>query len=215
MNSTCDLPGAGLTVAPDQVPDPIDDKLPGAGPQETVLAGGCFWCVEAVLRRLEGVIEVESGYAGDSAETANYQRVCEGDTGHAEAVRVRYDPERISYGQLLKVFLTVAHDPTQVNRQGNDVGTQYRSAIFYADEKQRELAERYIEQLKEAGIFARPPATTLEPLDTFHPAEAVHQDYAERNPYQPYIVHVAQPKVEKLRRYFGDRLQRRDGEPLP
>lgn len=206
---SCDIRGAALAVAPGQFSDPERDIEAGAtgGEQTAVLAGGCFWCVEAVLKELEGVREVTSGYAGGTAETANYRAVCSGMTDHAEAVRVRFDPARISYGQLLKVFFAVAHDPTQLNRQGNDRGRQYRSAIFYADPEQKEVAEAYIRQLDGAGVFKAPIVTRLEPLEAFYEAEEYHQDYAARNPAQPYIAYAATPKVEKLRDQFADRLK--------
>src|SRR4029077_14031196 len=135
---------------------------------ETVLAGGCFWCVEAVFRELRGVLEVSSGYAGGSQESADYQSVCTGTTEHAEAIRIVYNPQEIRFGKLLKIFFSVAHDPTQRNRQGNDTGTQYRSAIFYANDEQRTIAARYIEQLNQAGVFKAPIATQLEPLKNFY-----------------------------------------------
>ena len=144
---------------------------------------------------------------GGSASTANYEAVCSGATDHAEALRIRFDPHRISYGQLLKVFFAVAHDPTQVNRQGNDRGRQYRSAVFFADAAQREVAEAYIRQLDEAKVFAAPIATEVVPLDAFYDAERYHQNYAEQHPEQSYIAYVAQPKVEKLRKDFGARLK--------
>lgn len=212
MNASCDLRGASLTVAPDRFPDPQRDlDAEDAGPQTAVLAGGCFWCVEAVFRELDGVLEVTSGYAGGRAEDADYRTVCGGRSGHAEAVQVRFDPRRLSYGQLLKVFFAVAHDPTQHNRQGYDVGSQYRSAIFPADDAQRQVAEAYIRQLDAAGVFAAPIVTAVEPLTAFHPAESGHQNYAARNPQQPYIAAVSTPKVEKLREYFGERLKNRHG----
>jgi peptide-methionine (S)-S-oxide reductase len=164
-----------------------------------VLAGGCFWCTEAVYRQLDGVLSVRPGYAGGTAQRANYQDVCNGDTGHAEAIEIRVDPARVALGQILKIFFSIAHDPTQLNRQGADVGTQYRSAIFYSNEAQRRLAERYIRQIDAAQIFDAPVATTLEPLEQFFEAEQYHHDYAARNPNQPYIRAVAAPKVEKLR----------------
>ncbi|HEX7045553.1 MAG TPA: peptide-methionine (S)-S-oxide reductase MsrA [Burkholderiales bacterium] len=192
-----------LNIDPRDFPDPIED-LPRQGEWATaVLAGGCFWCTEAVYRLLDGVLEVRPGYAGGSAETANYETVCTGRTGHAEAIEVRYDPRRLSYGQLLKVFFSVAHDPTQVDRQGNDVGTQYRSAVFYADDGERRVAAGYIRQLDAAGIYDAPIATRLEPLDRFYPAEDYHYNYAERHPNQPYIRAVALPKVEKLKQTLG------------
>jgi methionine-S-sulfoxide reductase len=163
-----------------------------------VLAGGCFWCTEAAFEQLAGVLDVTSGYTGGSAETANYRAVCGGDTRHAEAIRITYDPSRIGYEQLLDVFFD-AHDPTQRNRQGNDIGTQYRSAIFYANEEQRKTAEAKIQALAAAQHYPRPIATTLEPLGEFYPAEDYHQDYARQNPGQPYIQAVSLPKVCKVR----------------
>jgi methionine-S-sulfoxide reductase len=163
-----------------------------------VVAGGCFWCTEAAFEQLAGVLDVTSGYAGGSAETANYRAVCGGDTGHAEAIRITYDPETISYEQLLDVFFD-AHDPTQLNRQGNDIGTQYRSAIFYASDEEKRLAQAKIEELTAARRFGRPIVTTLEPLVVFYPAEDYHQDYARQNPEQPYIQAVSLPKVCKVR----------------
>src|SRR6266700_3997113 len=193
-----------------QFPDPIIDGILTSSPAEkiAVLAGGCFWCVEAVFKELPGVISVRNGYAGDSAATANYRTVCSGRTNHAEAIEVRYDASQTTFGQLLKIHFSVAHDPTQLNRQGNDVGGQYRSAIFYADEEQKRIAEAYIRQLNEAQVFSDPIATTLEKLDTFYVAEEYHQDYAARNPNQPYVAYVALPKVDKLRENFADRLKK-------
>lgn len=195
-----------LRVSPDQFPDPAVDLAASETPQTVVLAGGCFWCTEAVYRAVEGVLEVTAGYAGGTAATANYDAVCSGRTDHAEAIAIRYDARRASLGQLLKLFFSVAHDPTQLNRQGNDRGRQYRSAIFYADADQHRVAEAYISQLNAAAVFDRPIVTTLEPLTTFHPAEAYHQDYAARNPGQPYIQAISLPKVDKLRRYFPGKL---------
>ena len=166
--------------------------------KDCIFAGGCFWCTEAAFEQLAGVSDVTSGYIGGSVDTANYRRVCEGDTGHAEAIRITYDPVHISYEQLLDVFFD-AHDPTQLNRQGNDVGTQYRSAIFYADDDERQIAERKIRALNESKRFQRPIATTLEPRGQFYPAEDYHQDYARQNPGQSYIQAVSMPKVCKVR----------------
>lgn len=177
--------------------------------QAAVLAAGCFWCVEAVFQMLDGVIDVTSGYAGGTAATANYRTVCGGGTDHAEVVRVRFDPKRISFGEILRVFFAVAHDPTQLNRQGADVGRQYRSAIFYADEQQKELASAYIEQLNAANVFDRPIVTALEPLAEFYPAEDYHQDYAALNPDQPYVACTVPPKLAKLRKAFAERLKTR------
>ncbi|HZS01840.1 MAG TPA: peptide-methionine (S)-S-oxide reductase MsrA [Chloroflexota bacterium] len=193
----------------DRFPDPARDIDPStvSGEQTAVLAGGCFWCVEAVFEPVQGVIDAVSGYAGGTKETADYQTVCSGMTDHAEAVRIRYDPQRITYGQILKLFFSIAHDPTQLNRQGNDMGRQYRSAIFYADDAQKEVAEAYIRQLDEAHVFDAPIVTTLEPLNGFYEAEDYHQDYAERNPWQPYIAYTAAPKVKKLHQYYGDKLK--------
>jgi peptide-methionine (S)-S-oxide reductase len=184
---------------------------PGTGDtgDTVVLAGGCFWCTEAVYRQLDGVLSVRPGYAGGSAETANYQDVCSGDTGHAEAIEIVFDPPRVQLGQILTIFFSIAHDPTQVDRQGHDVGTQYRSAIFYASDAQRRLADRYIRQIDATKIFDAPIATTLEPLEKFYVAEQYHHDYAARNPYQPYVQAVATPKVEKLRAVHGDMLKER------
>ena len=191
-------------------PDPLLDEQLSTAPTEktAVVAGGCFWCVEAVFKELRGVLSVRSGYAGDSAATANYRAVCSGGTKHAEAIEVRYDASQTTVGQLLKIHFSVAHDPTQLDRQGNDMGSQYRSAIFYADDEQKRIAEAYIRQLNQARVFHDPIVTTLEPLETFYVAEEYHQDYAARNPGQPYIAYVAQPKVEKLRENFADRLRK-------
>jgi peptide-methionine (S)-S-oxide reductase len=193
----------------DTFPDPAKDTERSTKPGEAVavLAGGCFWCVEAVYLQLDGVKKVASGYAGGTADTANYRSVCSGTTNHAEVVQVTYDPSRITYGQILKVFFWIAHDPTQLNRQGNDRGRQYRSAIFYADERQREVAEAYIRQLDQARVFPDPIVTTLEPLEAFYEAEPYHQNYAARNPDQPYIAVVAAPKVEKLRSKLPEKLK--------
>ena len=202
--------GGSLKISPKDFPEPAyDTPLQGApGRALAVLAGGCFWCVEAVYRDLEGVLEVVSGYSGGSEETADYKSVCTGSTDHAEVIQIAYDPARLSFGKLLKIFFSVAHDPTQLNRQGNDVGTQYRSAVFYADEEQKLVTERYIRQLDAAKVFGRPIATRLEPLEQFFEAEGYHQNYAELHPDQPYIAAVALPKVEKLRQYFGDSLKK-------
>lgn len=205
----CDIRGTSLKVSPDRFPDPVLDMPAAQAGSEAaaVLAGGCFWCTEAVFRELDGVKRVTSGYAGGTAASADYRNVCSGRTDHAEAIEIRYDPSRISYGQLLKVFFSVAHDPTQLNRQGADHGRQYRSAIFYIDEQQKQVADAYVRQLNEAGVFTGPIVTRLEPHTGFYPAEDYHQDYAVRNPGQPYIEAVAMPKVEKLREYFAGRLK--------
>ena len=202
----CEIPPANVKATADAFVDPTLDLAP-EGEQEIVLAGGCFWCVEAVYLQLAGVLSVQSGYAGGDPERADYRSVCAGQTGHAEVVRIRYDSDVTSLGQILKVFFAVAHDPTQLNRQGNDRGTQYRSAIFYANEEQHQVASAYIEQLQASSTFPGPIVTTLEPLKQFHPAEDYHQNYAELNPQQGYIQAVALPKVEKLRKTFADKLK--------
>ena len=196
-----------LRIDPWSFPDFVADVDASDAGDTLVLAGGCFWCTEAVYAQLDGVVSVRPGYAGGTASTANYDDVCTGSTGHAEAIEVVFDPGRVSVGQVLKIFFSIAHDPTQVNRQGADVGTQYRSAIFYANEAQRRIAERYIAQIDAARVFDAPVATTLEPLDAFHPAEQYHHGYAARNPFQPYIRAVAMPKVEKLREVHADMLK--------
>lgn len=201
------IPGTSLAIHPDRFPDPVEDVPTDQDAGRAVLAGGCFWCVEAVYQPLDGVQSVVSGYAGGDADSANYEAVCSGRTGHAEVVEVRYDPHRISFGALLKLFFAVAHDPTQKDRQGNDRGPQYRSAIFPVDEAQHKVAEDYIQQLNNAGAFTAPIVTTLEPGHPFHPAEDYHQDFARRNPNQPYITHVAKPKLEKLHAAFPDMLK--------
>ncbi len=191
-------------------PDPNADLplAPSGSTDFAVLAGGCFWCVEAVYRQLDGIGSVISGYAGGTKETANYRTVCSGTTDHAEAVKIEYDASKVSYGQLLKVLFSVAHNPTQLNRQGNDVGRQYRSTIFYSNDDQRRVAEAYIQQLNTAHAFAQPVVTTLEPLKEFYIAEDYHQDYAARNPNQPYIACIALPKVDKVREYYPEKLKR-------
>jgi peptide-methionine (S)-S-oxide reductase len=205
-----DLFGGSSGVPADQFPDPAIDikEDPTGTPQSVVLGGGCFWCTEAVFVKLDGVISVVSGYAGGSPETADYKAVCSGTTDHAEVIRVRFDSSRITFGQILKVFFAVAHDPTHLNRQGNDIGRQYRSAVFYADDEQRQVAESYIRQLQEARVFEAPIVTTLEPLEQFFEAEEYHQNFAARNPAQPYVAAIAVPKVKKLEKAFADKLKK-------
>lgn len=216
MNATCDIPGLGLAIDPADFPDAdFDPAVEGATEEVAVLAGGCFWCTEAVFKELDGVLSVTPGYSGDEAASADYQTVCSGSTNHAEAISIRFDPRRISYAGLLKVFFAVAHDPTQVDRQGNDMGRQYRSAIFHADARQEEVARRYIRQLEAARVFRSPIATEVVPLEAFHAAEAYHHDYAARNPAQPYIAAVALPKVDKLQHAFGGLLKRGDPRRMP
>lgn len=175
--------------------------------QTLYLAGGCFWCTEAVFEQLKGVESVTPGYVGGQAETANYRAVCQGNTGHAEAIRITYNNEIISKEALLEVFFDVAHDPTQLNRQGNDVGTQYRSALFYLSAAQKQYFEQYIAALNQSQAFSRPLATTVEPLNAFYPAEDYHQGYAQANPAQPYIACVALPKVGKLKDKHPERVK--------
>ncbi len=174
------------------------------GEQTAVFAGGCFWGVEAVFEHIKGVRNVTSGYSGGAKQTADYETVSGGETGHAEAVKITYDPAQVSYEQLLKVFFAVAHDPTELNRQGPDTGTQYRSAIFYADEEQKRLAESYVGELAKTKTFSKPIVTQIAPLEAFYQAEDYHQDYLVRHPNQPYIVINDQPKVENLRKQFPD-----------
>ena len=175
---------------------------PAAGEQTAVLAGGCFWGVDAVFKHLKGVTGVVSGYAGGDNTTATYGAVSSGTTGHAESVRITYDPTKISYAQLLKVFFAVAHDPTELNRQGPDRGTQYRSAIFYANPQQEQVAQAYIKQLDKARVFPAPIVTQVTALKQFYPAEAYHQGYLANHPYQPYLVINDMPKLEQLRKVF-------------
>ncbi len=174
------------------------------GRQTAVFAGGCFWGIEAVFEHVKGVTDATAGYSGGVAKTAHYEMVSTGQTGHAEAVRVTYDPAQVSYEQLLKVFFAVAHDPTQLNRQGPDTGTQYRSAIFYADEAQKRVALTYIDQLNQAKVFAQPIVTQVSPLNSFYQAEPYHQNYAAQHPDEPYIVINDRPKVEHLREQLPD-----------
>lgn len=195
-----------LKIDPWTFPDP--ETVPVEhGRRTIVLAGGCFWCTEAVYRQLDGVLDVKPGYAGGTAETADYKTVCTGRTDHAEVIEVTYDADRINLGQILKIFFSIAHDPTQKDRQGADVGRQYRSAIFYADETQREAAAAYIRQIDAARLYTDKVATTLEPLTTFYEAEAYHHDYAAQNPGQPYIRGVAAPKVAAVRQVHADKLK--------
>lgn len=173
--------------------------------ERATLAGGCFWCVEAALCELDGVSAVTSGYAGGHTENPTYREVCSGETGHAEVVQVEYDSGGIDYADLLDAFFAV-HDPTQLNRQGPDVGTQYRSAIFTHDETQREQAERYVEALESEGGYEDRVVTEIEPLDTFYEAEKEHQNYYEKNPDDAYCTFHAQPKIEKVREKFAEKV---------
>lgn len=175
-------------------------------PLETAtLAGGCFWCLEAVYDQVSGVKDVVSGYTGGHLPNPTYRRVCDGNTGHAEAVQIQFDPEQISYRELLEIFFSI-HDPTTLNRQGADVGTQYRSAIFYHSEEQRQVAEQLVRELTEQQVFRDPIVTQIVPATTFYPAEEYHQEYFARNPYQPYCQFVVAPKVAKFQKLFAHRV---------
>jgi len=197
-------PAAGAAA---EAPAPQSSAAKTTGTlRQLVVAGGCFWCTEAAFEQLKGVTDVESGYIGGEASTANYKAVCSGQTGHAEAIRITYDPAVISLEKLLDVFFD-AHDPTQLNRQGADIGTQYRSAIFFADGEMKKAAEGKIEALNRSGKLSKPVATTLEPLGPFYPAEDYHQGYAGLNPTQPYIEGVSMPKVCKIRDRYPDLVQ--------
>ncbi len=193
---------AGVVMTAAEFPDPAVDLKPRTGKQTAVLAGGCFWCTEAVFQIMDGVEDVISGYAGGTKETAKYDIVSTGRTGHAEAILITYDPAKTSYGQLLKIFFSVAHDPTSLNRQGADIGPQYRSAIFYAGDEEKSVVEAYIKQINDSHVLAKPVVTQVAPLEKFYTAEAYHQDYAEHNRSNPYIVHVSDPKVEKLKKMY-------------
>ena len=195
--------GAGAAEQATVVPPPTFDPPNAANKESAVLAGGCFWGVQAVYQHTRGVLNAVSGYAGGDPQRANYQSVSSGSSGHAEAVSIRFDPKQISYGRLLQVFFSVAHDPTQLDRQGPDSGPQYRSAIFYQGPAQRQVAERYIAQLDAAKVFPVRIVTQLVALPTFFAAEAYHQDYATRNPHSPYIARFDAPKIANLQRLFA------------
>jgi len=188
------------------VPAPsLDSKRASAAAQQTaVVAGGCFWGIQAVFQHVKGVISATSGYSGGSAKAAEYEVVSTGQTGHAESVQIAFDPSQITYGELLRVFFSVAHDPTELNRQGPDDGRQYRSVIFYSNAEQKQIAEAYIAQLDKAGVFPHRIVTQVVPLQAFYPAEAYHQNYAALHPNQPYIMFNDAPKVEHLRQEFPD-----------
>jgi peptide-methionine (S)-S-oxide reductase len=177
----------------------FDTAAATSGPQTAVFAGGCFWGVQGVFQHTQGVLNAVSGYAGGEKSTANYERVGSGTTGHAESVQITFDPKQISYGKLLQIYFSVAHDPTQLNRQGPDAGTQYRSAIFYTDDSQKQVAERYIAQLDAAKAFPRKIVTQLAPLKAFYAAEDYHQDYATIHPESPYIAAFDLPKIANLK----------------
>ncbi|HEY9621796.1 MAG TPA: peptide-methionine (S)-S-oxide reductase MsrA [Crinalium sp.] len=185
-------------------PDPTADLplSPNSGEQTAVFAGGCFWGMEAVFEHLKGVTNVVSGYSGGSAATAHYEEVGSGSTGHAESIQITYDPSKISYGQLLKIYFAIAHDPTELNRQGPDIGTQYRSAIFFANAQQQQVAQAYIDQLNQTHIFRDPIVTQLEPFKAFYAAEAYHQNFIDQNPNYPYVVFYDLPKLKHLQETF-------------
>jgi peptide-methionine (S)-S-oxide reductase len=197
---TAALPGATLAAPVPDYAGPAQPKPQGTA--TAVVAGGCFWGVDAVFKHMRGVKQVVSGYAGGSAMTAKYDVVSTGATGHAESVQITYDPSQVSYADLLKVFFSVAHDPTELNRQGPDRGTQYRSAIFYTDAGQKQVAEAYVKQLNDAKVFPKPVVTQVAALERFYPAEAYHQNYLALHPDQPYIVYNDLPKLAALKREF-------------
>jgi peptide-methionine (S)-S-oxide reductase len=202
---------AALAVAPSHaaedaviIPAPVADVQSANGIQTAVLAGGCFWGVQGVFQHTAGVVDAVSGYAGGSKATADYNMVSTGTTGHAESVEIKYDPKKISYGKILQIFFSVVHDPTQLNRQGPDSGTQYRSAIFVTSDEQKKIAEAYIAQLNAAKVYKKPIVTKVGPLEGFYPAEAYHQDYLTLHPNQPYIAYNDIPKVENLKKIFAE-----------
>jgi peptide-methionine (S)-S-oxide reductase len=201
------LAGAGCsTSANGQVPAYAGPANVSAteGKQTAVLAGGCFWGVDAVFKHVKGVESVVSGYSGGDAATAEYETVSSGSTGHAESVKITYDPSQVRFSELLRIFFSVATDPTQLNRQGPDVGPQYRSAIFYTNDEQKQIAQSYIQQLDEAGVFGRPIVTQVVPFKAFYAAEAYHQNFLERHPNYPYIVFNDLPKLKALKKKFPD-----------
>jgi peptide-methionine (S)-S-oxide reductase len=188
---------ATLIPAPTVDPAPRDDRS-----QTAVIAGGCFWGIQAVFQHVKGVTRVLAGYAGGAKDTAVYETVSTGRTGHAESVEIMFDPHQVSYGRILQIYFSLAHDPTELNRQGPDVGTQYRSAIFYANDEQKRVAQSYVAELTRAGVYPRPIVTKLGPLVAFYPAEAYHQDYAVLHPNNPYIAAYDLPKLNDLKRLF-------------
>jgi peptide-methionine (S)-S-oxide reductase len=186
------------------IPAPATDMKPSDGIQTVVVAGGCFWGVQGVFQHTAGIVNAVSGYAGGSRNTADYSTVSTGTTGHAESVEIKYDPSKISYGKILQIFFSVAHDPTQLNRQGPDSGTQYRSAIFTTNDEQKKVTDAYIAQLNAAKVYKKPIVTKVGPLEGFFPAEAYHQDYLTLHPNQPYIAYNDIPKVENLKKIFAE-----------
>jgi peptide-methionine (S)-S-oxide reductase len=212
IGAACSKPSHAADQLPKSKVEYAPDKATKAGETRTaIFAGGCFWCVEGVFEQMEGVKDAVSGYAGGTKESANYKAVCTGETGHAEAVKVTYDPSKITYAELLRVFYTT-HDPTTKDRQGPDAGTQYRSAVFYLDDEQKKVAEAYIKQLNEAKAFPAPIVTTLEAIkpEAFYVAEDYHQDYVRCNPNNPYIGSIAMPKVTKVREKFADQVKKEE-----
>jgi peptide-methionine (S)-S-oxide reductase len=207
--AACSSGGAARAEGMKKLPAPAVDTATGSGLQKAVLAGGCFWGVQAVFAHTNGVTRSVSGYAGGTAETADYDIVSSGRTGHAEAVEVTFDPAKISYGRILQVFFSVATDPTQLDMQFPDVGPQYRNEIFYIGEDQKKVAEAYIAQLTAAKAFAQPIVTKLSPLKAFYLAEGYHQDYLFKNPNQPYIVMYDQPKIRALKSLFPEQFAER------
>src|ERR1019366_5221889 len=195
-----------VLAAPKPIPAPFTDVplANQAGKETAVFAGGCFWGVQSVFQRVKGVLHTTAGYSGGSAKTATYKQVITATTGHAESVEVIYDPSRITYGQLLRIYFSVAHDPTQLNRQGPDEGTSYRSAIFYSNDEQRKISQDYIAQLDAAHVFSKPIVTQVTPLKGFYDAESYHQDYALHNPDNPYILVCDRPKIEALKAEFPE-----------
>jgi len=186
------------------IPAPAVDAAPASGIQTAVIAGGCFWGVQGVYQHTAGVLNAVSGYSGGSKMTANYTMIGTGTTGHAESVEIKYDPKKISYGKIMQIFFSVVHDPTQLNRQGPDTGTQYRSAIFTANDEQKKVAEAYIAQLNAAKVYKKPIVTKVGPLQAFYAAEDYHQDYLTLHPNQPYIAFNDIPKVENLKKIFTE-----------
>jgi peptide-methionine (S)-S-oxide reductase len=186
------------------IPPPAMDAQASDGTQTAVIAGGCFWGVQGVFQHTAGVVNAVSGYAGGGKATADYNAVSTGTTGHAESVQIKYDPKKISYGKILQIFFSVAHDPTQLNRQGPDSGTQYRSAIFTTSDEQKKVADAYIAQLNSAKVYKKPIVTKVGPLEGFFPAEAYHQDYLTLHPNQPYIAYNDLPKIENLKKIFAE-----------
>lgn len=200
------LIACGATSANTAIPNPVvdDARATAKGQQTAVLAGGCFWGIQAVFEHVKGVASVTAGYSGGAANTADYETVSAGTSGHAESVKITYDPSEITYGRLLKVFFAVAHDPTELNRQGPDSGTQYRSAIFYSNEDQRRIAQAYIQQVDRAKVYSGPIVTQVVALRAFYPAEAYHQDFVVHHPHYPYIVINDLPKISHLRQQLPE-----------